>query len=515
MYMRNKPDYILYNGNFISMDEMRKRYYAIGITGDIISAVWEKPCQMPRRFFGTKMLDLGGKTVLPGFIDSNVHVVSGGLIQYCVEIEANSKSEFLQKLHQRAQEYEAGELIWCIGHNAEIMELNRWDLDKVSSMHPIVVSKTEFHKTFLNTSAYNLLQVSSSVSGILRDEQGMPTGVLQGEASGFARRKLYTHFITDDIRKIAISDMEQKALQHGITTINAMEGGAFFSNQDIYMVQEFAKQSKLEILTFPQTMDVTAVQKANIPRIGGNIYLDGSIASQTAAMYQPYINGDTGTLYYSQEDVNQFVLEAHAAGLQIALSCIGPKAIEQALTAFAAVFKMKGRGDLRHRLELFVLPSEKQIDRAISMGLILSMRANYDAYWGGLGGKYAKLIGDKWSKTNPIGTVIRKGGIVAGGSEYAVTSLNPMKSIASCLLHHSPDQRISLYEALKTFTVNGAYANMAEDRIGKIQVGMQADLVVLDKDPFKMPPNELETLRVETTVKRGAIVYTREGMSWK
>ena len=89
--MKNNPDYILYNGNFISMERPDKQYCAIGITGETITEVWEKPCRMPKRFFGTKMLDLEGRTVLPGFIDSNVHMVQGGLMQYCVEIKADTR----------------------------------------------------------------------------------------------------------------------------------------------------------------------------------------------------------------------------------------------------------------------------------------------------------------------------------------------------------------------------------------------------------------------------------------
>ena len=514
--MKNNPDYILYNGNFISMERPDKQYCAIGITGETITEVWEKPCRMPKRFFGTKMLDLEGRTVLPGFIDSNVHMVQGGLMQYCVEIKADTREAFLQQLQQKVQAFEAGELIWCIGYNEDTVELNRWDLDQITSIHPVVVSKTEFHKTILNTSAYNLLKIPYSISGIQRDEKGMPTGVLQGEASGFARRKLYTCFVTDDIRRLALADMERKAFRCGITTVNAMEGGAFFSNQDIRMVQRFAEHSRLEIFLFPQTMDVATVQEAKLPRIGGNIYLDGSIGSQTAALYEPYIDGEhQGVLYYSQEDVNQFVLEAHTAGLQIALSCIGPRAIEQALAAFAAAFEIAGRKNLRHRLELFVLPTEAQITWAISMGLILSMRANYDRQWGGAEGKYAALLGDRWKGTNSIGAVVAQGGIVAGGSEYAVTPLNPLKSIGSCLLHHNAVQQLSLYDALRTYTANGAYANMAEDRIGSLGIGMQADLVVLDQNLCTLSPAEIETLRVEMTIKKGEIVYAREDVLWK
>ncbi len=509
-------DYILYNGNFISMEGETERYRAVAICGDKIAHTYGEKDQFPGRCFGTKMIDLGGKTVLPGFIDSNIHMVQSGLLQYCVRINAETKSEFLQQLTDKAAEFADGELVWCIGYNEETIDVNRWDLDQVSSSHPIVVSRTEFHKTVVNTTAYNMLQIPSSLSGVLRDERDMPTGVLRGEASGFARRKLYTNFVSDDLRRKAVRDMEREVFRYGITTVNAMEGGAFFSGRDIDIVDDYAKKSNLDILLFPQTMDVGKIKEMGLSRIGGNIYLDGSIGSKGAALNRNYRGcSHNGTLYYSQDDVNQFVLEAHARGMQIALSCIGPRAIDQALTAFSSAFEAVGAGSHRHRLELFVLPTAAQIDEAVSLGLILSMRPNYDALWGGREGMYAANMGTGWEGCNPIGQVIKSGGIVCGGSEYSVTPLNPLTSIKSCLLHSQEEQRISLYEALKTYTVNGAYANLVEGAVGQIREGMQADLVVLDQDPFAVSAEALDEIGVAMTMKGGQIVYAKGEAEWK
>ena len=511
-----KPDYILYNGNFITMQDSTHRCCAVGIRDGVIVSVWEQDAEVPKRFFGTKYMNLRGRTVLPGFIDSNVHMVQGGLMQYCLEIYSDTKEEFLDILKKRTLEFEEGELIWCIGYDEENMEISRWDLDQVSSVHPIVLSRTEFHKTVVNTTAYNLLKIPGSVPGILRNEKGIPTGVLQGEASGFARRKVYTCFVTDEMRSRAAADMEKLSFQNGITSLNAMEGGAFFSDRDIGAVRQYAEQSALDIFLFPQTMDVNKVRAMKLPRIGGNIYLDGSIGSQTAAMYENYVNQKSqGVLYFSQEDVNQFVLDAHRNGLQIALSCIGPRAAEQALNAFEAAFRQVGSRNHRHRLELFVLPSPEQIERAISLGLIFSMRPNYDYYWGGNDGTYAKYIGNQWQYTNPIGEIVRRGGIVCGGSEYGVTPLNPLQAVQACVRHQNEAQQISLYEALKIYTCNGAYANFMEHSAGMIRKGMYADFTVLEKDPFQIPEDEISQIGLEMTFKAGRIVYSREEEVWK
>lgn len=121
-----------------------------------------------------------------------------------------------------------------------------------------------------------MLQIPRSVSGVIRDEKGMPTGVLRGEASGFARRKLYTNFVSDDLRRKAVRDMEREAFRYGITTVNAMEGGAFFSGRDIDIVDDYAKNSALSILLFPQTMDVARMIEMGLSRIGRK-YLSGRL----------------------------------------------------------------------------------------------------------------------------------------------------------------------------------------------------------------------------------------------
>lgn len=513
---QKKPDYVLYNGNIISMDNNGEEYSAIEITEGKISKVYRKGDCFPKRAFGTKVIDLKGKTVLPGFIDSNIHMVQSGLLQYCVEIEADTKESFLKRLKEKTLQFGDGELVWCVGFDENTIDVTRWDLDKVSSNHPIVVSKTEFHKTVVNTTAYNMLSIPMSVDGVQRDERGMPTGVLQGEASGFARRKIYVNFVSDELRRQAVRDVEIEALQYGITTVNAMEGGAFFSNRDIDIVNDFAKDSTLDILLFPQTLDTAHVMDMELPRIGGNIYLDGSIGSKAAALNQHYVGCQSqGSLYYSQDDVNNFVLEAHSAGLQIALSCIGPRAIEQALLAFSSAFETIGKREHRHRIELFVLPTAEQIKRAVELGLVLSMRSNYDYLWGGDDGMYMGNIGNQWEGCNPIGEVIKQGGIVSGGSEYSVTPLSPMISIQSCVLHHKDSQRISVYEAIKTYTVNGAYANFAEDRIGRIKEGLAADLVILQENPMEVPAEQIKDISVETTIKNGKVAYSKEAAIWK
>lgn len=505
----NSPDCILYNGTFLSMNEKEDVYRAVAIKDGKITAVSRDEPLIGQRGFATELVDMQGKTVLPGFIDCNVHMVQSGINQYCINLHADSNEEFLESLASIVKGYGEGELIWCVGFEAEGEQLSRWDLDKISSNHPIVVSRMEFHHTIVNTNAYNLLAIPPSIRGIEKDEKGMPTGRLKGEASGFARRKTNSTFVNEGMRRKSIAYMVRKAITMGITTLNAMEGGYFFCDDDMGLVQAAAKQCPIDLLLFPQTLEIEEAKALGVNRIGGNIYVDGTIGSRTAAVSRHYEDEEEnlGLLYYTQDELNQFIIDAHNSGMQIGVSCIGDRAIEQALNAFDLAFRLNGRKNHRHRMELFVLPTEQQIERAIKLNLIFSMRPNYDFMWGGSGGLYRKNLGDSYRLANPIGKIVKLGGIVAGGSECSVTPLEPMIGIYSAVNHHEEDCRVSVKEALKMYTVHGAYANFMEHTAGKIEVGYNADMAVLDKNPLDVSKDELADIQVVKTIKKGAILY--------
>ncbi len=505
------PDIIFYNGTIYTMEGEGVVARALAVKDGKILATYSKEEAIPKRGFGTRMVDLQGKTVLPGFIDCNVHLMQGGLEGYCIEVYADTKEDFLQGLSRKIALFEEEAWIWCVGYNETMGELTRWELDRVTASHPVIISKTEFQESIVNTLAYRLLQIPRSVPGVQRNEAGKPTGILKGEASGFARRTLFRSLVEDRLRETVLEEMDDRLIRNGITTANVMEGGPFFADEDIAAVDAYRKRSKTELLLFPQTMEVSVALERGLPRIGGNLYLDGSIGSRTAAIEEPYEGeAQNGILYYSQEDVNAFVLEAHEKGLQIALSCIGTRAIEQALCAFENAFSRLGRGKSRHRLELFVYPTREQIKRAAGLGLIFSMRPNYDACFGGEEGEYWKNMGKRALDCNPLAGILQEGGLLCCGSEHSVTPLNPFVTVASCLLHHNPAERLTVYQALESLTKEAAYANFAEDRIGKLSEGYEADLVVVSADPFVTKPQELQNIETILTMKKGKILFYKE-----
>lgn len=504
--MLNKkiPDCIFYNGHMITMDKKIKGS-ALSVCNGKIGMVADDMTVLGTRGFGTRLVNLEGKTVVPGFIDCNVHTVQNGLSSYCIHVGASQKADFIEKLSKITESYSEGELIWCVGYEDD--SLNRWELDKISTRHPIIVSGMEFHATCVNTFAYNMLALPLSIPGIQKDSMGRPTGILKGEASGFARRKMNQKFVDDRLRRRAASYTVMEAAKYGITTMNAMEGGAFFSDKDIEAVSQFSKYSPVELLIFPQIMETE--EAAPFGRIGGNIYIDGTIGSKTAAVFGGYADDakNGGMLYFTQEELNGFIGAAHERGLQIAVSCIGDRAIDMALNAFETAFLKWGLKNHRHRIEFFVLPGKAQIKKAVALGIIISVRPNYDSLWGGKDGMYAKHIGQRYKNCNPIQSIIKAGGIVAGGSEAPVTPLNPMLGIAGAVGHSQMSERVSVYEALKMYTVNAAYANFIENRAGRLTPGCDADLAVLDKNPLAADPKKISEIKTVMTVKKGNVIY--------
>ncbi|WP_130891291.1 amidohydrolase [Fusobacterium ulcerans] len=504
------PDTIIYNGRFVSMNERGDIYSLIGIKDGKIIEVSKSNLLDDKLGFGVNIINLEGKTVLPGFYDCNVHAVQNGIGHYCIKIETKKREEFLKRLQKTVKEYKRNQLIWCIGFNWEEKErLNRWDLDKISSLHPIVVSKDEIHSTIVNTYAYNLLAIPSTLNGVEKDEKGMPTGYLFGEASGFARKKIQKLFINYKMKEQAMKMTVEEALRNGVTTMNAMEGGAFFDDEDIDIVQRYEKKNKIDLSIYAQNTDIEKAVEFGLEKIGGNFYLDGTISSKTAALYEPYENelGNYGILYFTQEELNRFVLDAHKKNMQIALSCIGERAIDQALEAYENAIKIYGRKNHRHRLEHFVLPNDEQIKRAVQLGLIFSMQPGYDNKWGGKNGKYIKNIGERYKRANPIGKIIKFGGVVVGGSESNITPLSPIYGIYSAINHTEEENRINIDEAIKIYTVNAAYANFEEKRKGKIERGFDADLVVLDRDIFTIKKEQIKDVKILKTIKYGELVY--------
>lgn len=511
-----KVDLLLYNGTILTIDDNNTVVNWIAAKdGKII----DLGCGSGyNQYINTtsEALDLMGKTVLPGFYDSHVNLVQTGLNLLSLNMsEVRCMDELFSMIRHKASQIPEGETIRGIGFDElKLIEKKmptRYELDRCAPNNPVWISRVDYHTSIVNSLALHMLNLPFNLEGIVRDGRSLPNGQLTGRASALVRSYMLGRIPETEISK-GVYKALTIAVENGITSINAVEGGFTFHDQLAEFMLENKNSFPIDITLFYQTVNVEKILSKGLKRIGGTIFLDGSFGSRTAALAEPYSDdgSKTGTLYFSQEELNSFVLEAHRNDLQIAVHAIGSRAIEQALTAYENAQSLYPRNDPRHRIEHFELPTDKHIKRARALGLVASVQPAYEYLWGGAGKMYETRLGEARRKhTNPFSKYIKAGLIVTGGSDSDLTPMNPLLGIYSAVNHPTDEYAISVQDAIKLFTINGAKAVFEEETKGSIEKGKTADMVILDANPFEVSLSKINEISVVATIKEGNIIFIK------
>ncbi|MDD2216583.1 MAG: amidohydrolase family protein, partial [Eubacteriales bacterium] len=312
-------------------------------------------------------------------------------------------------------------------------------------------------------------------------------------------------------RMEAVTEFLKAIGEKGITTVNAMEGGRLYCDKDAEFIYEYADQLLIDMALFYQTMDIQKVKEMKLKRIGGSLYIDGTFGARTSALSFEYYDcpGNKGGLNFTQEELNEFVLDCYINKLQLALYTIGDRAIEQAITAHEYALNKTGNTGLRHRLEHVELPTTDHIKRARELGLVFSVTPTYEYIWGGPNKLYQERLGENYKKTNPFNEIVKEGVIICGGSDCDVTPPDPLLGIHSAVNHPVEKHRVSIYDAVKMFTSNGAYGIFEEDKKGTLEIGKLADIVILDRDILSESKEKIKDIKVNYTIKSGQIIFKR------
>lgn len=434
--------------------------------------------------------------IIPGFVDSHTHILGTGLQKIFPEV---SKIESLEALFDKIASacYLACEHKFLVVYNfepdntKEMRYPTRQELDRVIKDYPILVYRIDGHSGVLNTKGLEqVLATNEKVlhSGVEIDQYGDPTGVLYGKAYEDTARH-FTKKINSDLRLQAFYKACALAIDAGVTTMVTMLGTEA-DNITCELLLENQSKLPINVLPFYQTKDITRVQKLGLPRIGGCILIDGSFGSHSAALTESYTDkpDNQGILYLTDAELEKFYRTADENDLQTAVHAIGDRAIEQVVRTFEKFLKNNRN---RHRLEHCELLNDDLISRIKNLGLLVCVQPAFEYYWGGPDKMYAKRLGERWQKTNPYRKMIDAGIMLAGGSDAPITPINPLLGIKTALAMPNPEHSISLSEALKIFTYNGAYAVKEENRIGSLKQGLDADFVVLEKDPMLYADNKI------------------------
>jgi len=510
-----QADLTLCHANVITMNPQQPRAEALAVRDGCIIAVgaWEDVAPHAE---GISALDLTGKTVLPGLIDTHAHFLWTALSLAALDVSSANDHPSLQAVvRQAVADALPGELIFGMGFTEYPLDTEKFSpiieaLDAAAPDNPVYLIGVTGHASAANSRALGLLALSDDTPGVMRDASGRPNGLLSDQANNLAGDRFSGSFGAGDKANELIGLAIEKAHSVGITTLHALEGGLTGRDEAVSQFLAAMPALPLRFVLYYQTMDVDRVVELGLPRIGGCILLDGDVGPHTAALSEPYADDPEcyGTLYHTQEEIDAFVLKAHQAGLQVAMHAVGDAAVEQALNAYEAALAAHPRADHRHRVEHCEVIREDQIQRAQRLGVALAIQPPFNHYWPHTE-YYLRLGEERAWKADPVRTLMRPGLLVAGGSDSTVTPLGPLIGVHAAVNHSNPAEQVSVQQALKLYTINAARIGFTEVDRGSLEVGKLGDLVVLAEDPFQVAPDRIKDIDVQMTVIGGQIVFRR------
>jgi predicted amidohydrolase YtcJ len=471
---------------------------------------------------GTHVLDLGGKTVLPGFIDTHVHFMQVGLgLVGPSAYGITSSDQVLEIIADAAARASADQVILLHGYDAGLVDrpITRLDLDRVAPHRRVMIADIGGHACIVNSAAWQALALPGDLVGIRWLAAGEPSGVLVALANNSARYHFYG-LLEDSTRVAALHRAAQFTTQFGITTIHALEGGSadghgWLPERDVEALLRERDRLPIQAVIYFQSTDVPRALEWRLPRIGGCLYVDGAWGEHTAALLQPYTDDPTthGVLYFSDDELNAYVERAHLAGLQVSMHAIGDAAIEQLLTAYERALARHPRPDHRHRIEHFSLPLPEHVERVARLGVAVAMQPNFALMpeTGALDDYQfasARFVGpERFKRRHPYRKIVDAGILVAAGSDADAGEMGPLLGIHAVVNHPDTERRLTPFEALTLYTLNGARIGFEEEAKGTIEPGKRADLVVLDENPLTVDPRTLRDIRVAMTIVGGQVVY--------
>ncbi len=434
---------VLANGRIITMDARDSRAESLAIEGDRIIRVGSASDFQDLIDRDWPVLDLEGKTVLPGFIDTHGHMMMTGLSVMGIPLD---DVENIDQILERVAEYaaRADKGAWVRGgilNEQNLIEKrmpSRHELDRVCSEHPVCLLHVTCHMCSFNTKALEILNVPLDLDG-LDLEAGRPTGVVRDPGILTFVHPAMAKFTSADEKADILLGASRLALERGITTLHALDGGEWGPG-DTETICSNLDKLPLRVVCYNQSMNLAEVQKLGLPRVGGCICADGAFEAHTAALFEPYADepDNYGALTFSQETMDAFVLEAHRAGLQIAVHCESDRAIEQVLWAMEKALRAHPRQDHRHRIEHLELPTPNQIERMARAGIMASMQPAFIPAFIGMNDMelYEVLLGRprlRW--VHPYRTILDAGIPISGGSDSPVTPYRPLAGVEAAVNH--------------------------------------------------------------------------------
>jgi hypothetical protein len=541
--LASPAELVLVHGAVYTVDGARSWAEAVAVSGGRIVFVGTDAAAKPWIGPQTKVVDLAGKMVLPAFHDSHVHPISGGM--EALECDLHGLATAAQVLDAvRAYAAAHPDAAWIRGGGWDLTLFpggnpSKALLDKIVPNRPVLLDASDGHSAWANSKALAIAGITKAtpdppLGRIERDPAtGEPSGALREDAVGLVAKHMPRH--TPKEYEAGLRKGLQVANAFGLTSLEE----ASASQEELAAYEALDARGELTARVSASITADTDKVLADVPRLKAlraqyhgkrfhadavKIFADGVLETRTAAVLAPYIGfgDDRGKANLAPADFQALATALDREGFQIHVHAIGDRAIRDTLDALEAAEKANGRRDARHHIAHLELIDPADIPRFRRLGVI----ANFQPLWAN-GDKYITEmtepeLGPERSRwIYPIASVIAAGGVTAFGSDWSVSSMNPLEGIEVAVTHREPgngpgpawlpQEQIALPDAIAGYTIRGAYLDFTEKETGSIETGKAADLVVLDRNLFEIPPSQIHEAKVLWTLLDGGEVYRAAG----
>ena len=542
-------DMVLLNGKIITVNSKDEIAEALAVRGHRILRVGDRSYVTQTIAPNTRVVDLAGRAVLPGFIDNHIHMTNSPQRKWvdCTYLTAPSIADLVQKIADRAETTQPGE--WIMGRGfqeprlAERRNPNRFDLDPVSPNNPVGIANREGMGWTFNTAGLRRIGVEDSTPDpaggpMERDSEGRPLGPMWDNTREVFIRHNIPQFRLEDLidgyRWIA-----GQLNRYGVTMAfeaairNRIETQAWRS-------LDSQTQRSLRVVLGPYPV---SGEKWNSEGTAGKIVdtgfatgfgdkwtklgalqigIDGGVIGQTAALFEPYSNDPGGTrrgsFRITEELAKDLMVKAQANGWQVGLICHGDWGISRALNAISHARQQAATNGLRHRLEHAYLWNPEVMDRMAELGVIWNTQPCLLEIVG-REGIYSQW-GERARFAFPFKSLLKRGVVICGGSDWPVGLYNPLIGLDILVNHRfgpeekgevlNSDECLSVLEAIRVYTYNGAYTAFEEENCGSLEEGKLADMAVLSENILAVPLDRIRELKVDQTYVGGRLVYERQ-----
>lgn len=536
-------DLILHNGQILTMSDDNRIVKAVAMVGSKIAAVGSNDEILALASEQTGLVDLQGKTVIPGIVDSHNHIIEAGHMMAGVLLfGAKTIGEMQERVATQVAMAPVGDWIegagWIESQFAEYRLPSRWDLDQVAPDHPVILHRL-FAMSVVNSRALALAGIDRNTPDPERGQidrdpvTGEPTGVLRNGAQNLVRKVMPRRQATEAVARDeeAIKRATNEYVKYGITTI--IDPGVTPLGMRAYQNVRRRGELPLRVNMMPAWYGLYITQGKDlddyVPTVGftsgfGDEHLsvgalkmaiDGGLGSKTAMLNQPYKDGHVSKipLRLDIDKLEDYFRQGHQAGWSIGIHCCGDLAQDIALRAFDKVMGEVEQSEVRHNIIHGYLPTEESLEIMARRRIGVSVQPGFIYVEGDI--YFDQVEEERLNHYKPLRTYLDRGILVAANSDMTSAHYNPFLGMYSVVARKTSQGRqlgtkecLDRMTMLRLFTINGAYLAFMEDKVGSLEVGKLADLAVLSDDILTVPEEQIKEMRVEMTIIGGRVVHS-------